>query len=182
MITRKSEHISIEGHLGTWYIISEKDNMQHGKLFLLEHETHGDDAPCLIVNEAGAVIVDNVHNGFLDYDEWLACQMDYPKNKTRLFKFLQANPGIYFKVDHSERGTQMRRLKKAQTNGFSGLDSDGKQVWFHHDKNFTYAFEGSTVCVTTKWCQFVYDFNPSAEEIQAYEAALAQSGAGGATT
>jgi len=108
--------------------------------------------------------------------------MDYPKNKTQLFKFLQANPGIYYKVDHSERGAQVRRLKKAQTNGFSGLDSDGKQVWFHHDKSITYAFEGSTVRVTTSWCSFVYDFNPTAEEIHAYETVLAQSGTGGAAT
>ena len=106
--------------------------------------------------------------------------MDYPKNKTQLFKFLLANPGIYYKVDHSERGTQMRRLKKAQTNAFSGLSAEGEQVWFHHDKSLTYAFEGSTVRVTTEWCQFVYDFNPTEEEIQAYETALAQSGAGGA--
>ena len=73
MIERNSGHIPIEGHDGTWYVVEEKDTGPHGKLFLLEHETYGDDAPCLIVNAAGAVIVDNVHNGFLDYEEWLAC-------------------------------------------------------------------------------------------------------------
>ena len=106
--------------------------------------------------------------------------MDYPKNKTQLFKFLLANPGIYYKVDHSERGVQVRRLEKAQTNAFSGLNSEGEQVWFYHDKSFTYAFEGSKVHVTASWCSFVYDFNPTAEEIQAYETALALSGTGGA--
>ena len=106
--------------------------------------------------------------------------MDYPKNKTQLFKFLQANPGIYYKVDHSERGVQIRRLKKAQTNAFSGVDSDGKQVWFHHDKSFAYTFDGSTVRVVLSWCEVVFDFNPTAEEIQAYETSLAHSGTGGA--
>ena len=107
--------------------------------------------------------------------------MDYPKNKTQLFKFLQANPGIYYKVEHSERGVQLRRLKKAQTNAFSGLCSEGKQAWFTHNKAFAYVFEGSTVRVTTSWCQIVFDFNPTADEIQAYETALAQHEKGGAT-
>jgi len=176
MITVNSEHIHIKGHVGTWYAVSERDSARHGKLFLLEHEAYGDDAPGLIVNEAGEVIVDNVHNGFLDYEELLASQMEYPKNKTQLFKFLRENPGIYYRVDHSVRGIQMRRLKKAQTNGFSGLGPDGKQVWFRHDKSDIYTFEGSTVRVTCSWCELVFDFNPAAEEIQAYEAALAQSG------
>jgi len=107
--------------------------------------------------------------------------MDYPKNKIQLFKFLQANPGIYYKVNYSERGVQVRRLEKAQTNAFSGLNTEGEQVWFHHDKNFTYAFEDSTVCVTTPWCQIVFDFNPTAEDIRVYEMALTQAGKGGAT-
>lgn len=72
MIDRNSEHIHIKGHAGTWYAIDERDTGRHGKLFLLEHEAHGDDAPCLIVNEAGEVILDEVWNGFLDYEEWLA--------------------------------------------------------------------------------------------------------------
>jgi hypothetical protein len=66
-----SEHIHIDGHVGTWYVVSERDTEQHGKLFLLEHETYGDEAACLIVNEQGKVVVDDVHNGWLDYEEWL---------------------------------------------------------------------------------------------------------------
>lgn len=74
MIEINSKHIHIKGHVGTWYAVSERATEQHGKLYLLEHESYGDDAACLIVDEAGDVIVDNVHNGFLDYDEWLAAQ------------------------------------------------------------------------------------------------------------
>jgi hypothetical protein len=51
---------------------------------------------------------------------------------------------------------------------------DGKKVWLHHDKNLVYVFEGSTVRITTSWCEFTIDFNPAAEEIQAYEVALGQ--------
>ena len=76
MITINSEHISIEGQIGKWYVLNEKDTEQHGKLFLLEHETFGDEAPGLIVNETGEVIVDDVQNGFLDYEAWLADQTE----------------------------------------------------------------------------------------------------------
>jgi len=74
MITSSSDHIRIEGHAGTWYVIEERDNERHGKLFLLEHESYGDDAACLIVDENGGVILCGVHNGFRDYEEWLAGQ------------------------------------------------------------------------------------------------------------
>ena len=74
MIDHNSENISIEGHWGTWYVIEEQHTAQHGTLFLLEHETYGDDAACLIVDETGEVIVDEVWNGFRDYEEWLAGQ------------------------------------------------------------------------------------------------------------
>jgi len=74
LITCNSDNISIEGHWGTWYVLEEQETTQHGQLFLLEHETYGDDAACLIVDEAGMVIVDEVCNGFRDYEEWLAGQ------------------------------------------------------------------------------------------------------------
>jgi len=73
-LTRDSVCVHIKGHRGTWYVIDEKYVTQHGWLFLLEHETHGDDAACLIVDERGQVIVDDVWNGFLDYEELLVCE------------------------------------------------------------------------------------------------------------
>jgi len=76
VITRNSEHICIEGHVGTWHIIGERDSERHGKLFLLEHDAYGDDAACLIVNEIGKILVLNVYNGFLDYEEWVASHED----------------------------------------------------------------------------------------------------------
>jgi len=74
VIDGNSDHIKIQGHVGTWYVIDERDTELHGKLFLLEHETYGDEAACLIVNGDGEVILGGVWNGFLDYDEWLAGQ------------------------------------------------------------------------------------------------------------
>lgn len=67
-ITVNSDKITIKGHIGTWYVI---DHAEYGgkKLFLLEHETYGDEAACLIVDEHGSVVLDDVWNGFSDYEE-----------------------------------------------------------------------------------------------------------------
>lgn len=58
-------NITINGHQGTWYVIAEGCH-KGSKVFLLEHETYGDEAACLIVNSSGHVIMDDVYNGFDD--------------------------------------------------------------------------------------------------------------------
>lgn len=61
----KRENIKIKGYRGTWYVIDE--SYYNGeKVYLLEHETYGDEAACLIVNEKLEVILDDVWNGFDD--------------------------------------------------------------------------------------------------------------------
>lgn len=66
------EGIKIEGHVGTWYVIDE--TVRDGKtLYLLEHETYGDEAACLIVDSNKEIVLDDVWNGFDDYDEAMEC-------------------------------------------------------------------------------------------------------------
>lgn len=71
-ITRNSIDLSIEGHEGFWYVIDQKfvgPTFAPRTIFLLEHQDHGDEAACLIVDEVGSIILDDVHNGFEDlYD------------------------------------------------------------------------------------------------------------------
>lgn len=59
--------ITVEGYAGTWYII---DNCIYDgkKVYLLEHETYGDDAACLIVDEDFNLIMEDVWNGFEELD------------------------------------------------------------------------------------------------------------------
>lgn len=64
----KNENIKIVGYRGTWYVIDEK-TVKGEKLFLLEHETYGDEAASLIVNKNLEVILDDVYNGFSDLDD-----------------------------------------------------------------------------------------------------------------
>ena len=68
-LTRR-EGIKVEGYRGTWYVIDEAE--YDGKtLYLLEHETYGDETAGLIVDDDANLMLDNVWNGFLDYDEYL---------------------------------------------------------------------------------------------------------------
>lgn len=65
-----SDNISVSGHKGTWYVVDTKD-YNGEKLFLLEHEEYGDEAPCVIVNGKGNLKLEEVYDGFDDYEEFL---------------------------------------------------------------------------------------------------------------
>lgn len=67
----KSGNIKIEGHRGTWSVIDSIGARVKGekkRLYLLEHETYGEDAPSLIVDDKLNIIMDDVYNGFDDLD------------------------------------------------------------------------------------------------------------------
>lgn len=79
-ITPASDHIHIDGHIGTWYVIDDgwyeytpddegvpKTHRVH--CFLLEHEEYGDEAAGLIVDEHGRIILDDVYNGLDELTE-----------------------------------------------------------------------------------------------------------------
>jgi DNA-binding cell septation regulator SpoVG len=68
VISRYSDSIRIEGHRGTWYVIDVAE--RSGKnIYLLEHEEYGDEAFSVIVDSKGRIILEDVSNGFDDYDE-----------------------------------------------------------------------------------------------------------------
>lgn len=78
-ILRGNEGIKIEGHKGTWYVINEKTTERHGSIYLLEHETYGDEAPCLIIDSQKNIIIDDVWNGFRDYEETFAVNKHFDR-------------------------------------------------------------------------------------------------------
>lgn len=63
----KKDQIKIEGHKGKWYVINET-YFKGQKIYLLEHETYGDETACLIVDGNFNVLLDDVWNGFNDLD------------------------------------------------------------------------------------------------------------------
>ncbi len=80
-LNENSHNIEIDGHRGTWYVIDSKEYNKE-KLFLLEHEEYGDEAPCLIIDSDKNIKLDNVFNGFDDYEEhldYLSDEIIYPQ-------------------------------------------------------------------------------------------------------
>ena len=63
LIHGDSDHIAVEGHIGTWYAVDETE-VGGEKFFLLEHEEHGDMAACVAVNEQGKLVAEDLWNGF----------------------------------------------------------------------------------------------------------------------
>lgn len=63
------EHIRVEGHKGTWYVIDQKYYRTKGWYFLLEHETYGDEAADVIISADYSLVLDDVWNGFDDLEE-----------------------------------------------------------------------------------------------------------------
>ncbi len=63
LIHSDSDHIAVEGHIGTWYAVDETE-VGGEKFFLLEHEEHGDMAACVAVNEQGKLVAEDLWNGF----------------------------------------------------------------------------------------------------------------------
>lgn len=63
----KKEGITITGHKGTWYVIDEAYRKAK-KCYLLEHETYGDEAASIIIDENYNILAEEVYNGFDDLD------------------------------------------------------------------------------------------------------------------
>lgn len=96
----QKENIKIEGHVGTWYVIDESE-WDGEKVFLLEHETYGDETACLIVNEDLKVILKDVWNGFDDLENLRGIEMEntkslYPSQDKEIRKFELENGFITY--------------------------------------------------------------------------------------
>lgn len=66
----KMDGIKVEGHRGTWFVID--DVMRDGKTyFLLEHETYGEDADHIAIDENGRLKFDEITDGITEIGERL---------------------------------------------------------------------------------------------------------------
>ena len=57
--------LTVAGHIGTWHTIDRHEVGGHS-FYLMEHDTYGDEAACIIVDERGKLVLDDVYNGFDD--------------------------------------------------------------------------------------------------------------------
>lgn len=64
---RMRDGIRVMGHRGKWYVIDERE-YDGRMLYLVEHETYGDEAASLIIDEDFNLIAEDIWNGWEDYD------------------------------------------------------------------------------------------------------------------
>lgn len=55
--------LAVAGHVGTWHTIDHMEVDGH-TFWLMEHDTYGDDAACIIVDDHGKLSLANIYDGF----------------------------------------------------------------------------------------------------------------------
>lgn len=131
------EHIKVEGHVGLWYVIEEKYYENKGTLFLCEHETYGDEVACVIIDKDYNLILDEVWNGFDDYEE----AVEWEKYKADLFSVLNTQhlKGNFTPNDNTQTVTLYRVKFEKEIYEVILLDTPiGKT-----DRNITFFYQGN---------------------------------------
>ena len=55
IVNENTSGMAVDGHIGTWHTIDHKEIDGH-TFWLMEHDTFGDDASCIIVDERGELV------------------------------------------------------------------------------------------------------------------------------
>lgn len=121
LIHGDSDHIAVEGHIGTWYAVDETE-VGGEKFFLLEHEEHGDMTACVAVNEQGKLVAEDLWNGF--DDEFLDVVKEYALRSLKAKK--QEQPA-----------QEQDKPKKAKKKGMKKIEKflrEQKPELLHHQK------------------------------------------------
>lgn len=76
------DNIEVKGHYGRWYVIEKNHHPNTGEdIFLLEHETYGDEVPCVIVDKDGETLLEEVWNGMEDFFEHIMAEVSKSTEK-----------------------------------------------------------------------------------------------------
>ncbi len=69
IVNENTSGMAVDGHIGTWHTIDHKEIDGH-TFWLMEHDTFGDDASCIIVDERGDLVLSHIYDGLvLDANE-----------------------------------------------------------------------------------------------------------------
>lgn len=63
LVDGSTEKLFVSGHVGTWHTIDEA-TVADKAYFLMEHDLYGDEAACIIVDDHGRLMLDDIYNGF----------------------------------------------------------------------------------------------------------------------
>ncbi len=131
-ITEASENISVEGHIGTWYVIAAEE-IEGKKLFLLEHEKYGDETANIIIDENKNIVMEDVYNGFDDYRD----SLEYDDGK----QFVSRD----FAVELWENGFTIFMNERSNELASRKNDPKGFDLFLDENNNNFYAFNKDIV-------------------------------------
>lgn len=60
LVNEKTDNLKVEGHRGTWYVVNQT-YFKGEKVFLLESEIWGDEAPYIIVDKYNNIVMDDCY-------------------------------------------------------------------------------------------------------------------------
>ena len=66
----RRDGIKIEGRIGTWYVVGEKE-FPTGTYYLVESEIYGDEAEWLLIDSDYKVIADEIYDGWDSVEEYI---------------------------------------------------------------------------------------------------------------
>lgn len=99
--------IKLDKVKGTWSVIGNKFYDGVGRVFLCEHDKFGDEVPCVIIDKDYNVILTEVWNGFLDYEE----AVEWEKYEVDMFSVLkESHIGPYTFKDGTIQDTTIYKL------------------------------------------------------------------------
>lgn len=79
-VTIDTTCFAVPGHVGTWYAIDNREVDGH-VFYLMEHDTYGDEAACIVIDERGRISLTDVYDGFNDHVIDLLSQEVMPVDK-----------------------------------------------------------------------------------------------------
>lgn len=141
-VTEQTSGLMVEGHMGTWYTIGQRE--YHGeRFFLMRHDEYGSEAADIIVSENGTLVAEDLRNGF-DAEAGLAISEYLEENGASVYdlKELPAGTDIVL-YDGKELYTEKAQpiINDSWDYFMVGIDENGEEYRFNFNEIHSVATE-----------------------------------------
>lgn len=141
-VTEQTSGLMVEGHMGTWHTIGQRE--YHGeRFFLMRHDEYGSEAADIIVSENGTLVAEDLRNGF-DAEASFAISEYLEENGASVYdlKELPADTDIVL-YDGKELYTEKAQpiINDSWDYYMVGIDENGEEYRFNFNEIYSVATE-----------------------------------------
>lgn len=141
-VTEQTSELMVEGHMGTWHTIGQRE--YHGeRFFLMRHDEYGSEAADIIVSENGTLVAEDLRNGF-DAEASFAISEYLEENGASVYdlKELPADTDIVL-YDGKELYTEKAQpiINDSWDYYMVGIDENGEEYRFNFNEIYSVATE-----------------------------------------